>query len=625
MNKSRIFISLLLILTLSFIAFFPVFKNGFVTLDDDIYIVGNSVIKDVSWKNIKEIFSSFCLGNYHPATMLSYLIEYYFFGLDPSIYHATNFFIHFLNCLLVFLLIFLISKNYFVSLVTTLLFAVHPLHVESVAWVSERKDVLYSFFYLGALISYIYYLKKDQLLRFYYFALLLFTVSLLSKAMAVTLPLMLYAIDYFFNRKSDKSRFWEKMPFLSLSVIFGTVAVFAQYSSDAVSHTTFLMRIGAASYGIIFYLKKLFLPIELCCFYPYPEIKAGTLLKELMFLPMIVVFFILTITMSAKYKKKLIFGSLFFVISLLPVLQFIPVGQAIAADRYMYLASIGVFYIISELLCWVYLRKNKYEKYARFMLVFIIAGIICLLSILTHKRASVWKDGISLWSDVIRKYPVNSNAYYGRGLAYYNDSNFENALSDYNRAIELEPNFTDAYNARGAAYFKKRNFENAISDYNKALKLKPGLVASYYNRGVAYAKKGNFENAILDYNKAIELKPEHIDAYYQRGLAYGMEGDHDNVINDNKKVIELNPFYIKAYNNLGIAYTIKSDFETAVSYFNIAIEVDEAYSEAYYNRAKAYFHKREFKKSLQDVRKAQELNYAVQPEFLEKLIALMSK
>ncbi|HKB43192.1 MAG TPA: hypothetical protein VKC90_02345, partial [Chitinophagaceae bacterium] len=266
------YFGLFIILLIALIAFLPALKAGFVW-DDKNYIQNNPGLHSI---NLKEIFSSYVLGNYHPLTMLSLAIEYHFWGLNEAGYHIINVLLHLLNVILVFYAIFLLSNKTGVALIAALLFGIHPLHVESIAWASELKDLLYTFFFLASYIFYLKYIKSNKN-KFLFYALLLFMFSLLSKAMAVSLPLLLLLTDYFKGRKINMTILLEKLPFFILAVIFGVVAIHAQKSSHSIQDInifTFPQRIIFASYGFITYLLKLLVPSHLSAYYPYP-IRSG--------------------------------------------------------------------------------------------------------------------------------------------------------------------------------------------------------------------------------------------------------------------------------------------------------------------------------------------------------------
>lgn len=500
--KVKILIASILIAGL--ISYLPALRNGFVNWDDIAYVSDNKVIQDFSLRNTGKIFTSFFHGNYQPVTMLTYMLEFRFFKLSPFIYHFTNLTLHLFNSLLVFLFFRILSKNATVSAITAILFSIHPLGVESVAWVSERKNVLYAFFFLNAIICYCYYLQKDRQKRFYYFSLILFFLSLLSKSMAMTLPLILFIIDYFLNRKFDRNAIIDKIPFFELSFIIGVVAIWSQYSiGDKAGLDSFNLfkKIGVASFAVNFYLYKLLVPVKLSCLYPY----SGTEKASVYILSFFALLFILVgFFLSKKYTKKIIFASLFFVITLLPVLQIFPIGRTIVADRYMYISSLGFFYIISEAVFWLFAKGLKRFQLIRNVFFIILVLVIPILSFLTWNKCKAWKDSISLWSDVLNNYPNIALAYNNRGGVYSLNGELAKAISDFNACIKLDPYHEVAYLNRALTYYKMGNLEAAISDLTKALEIVPDDIRAYESRAFLYMKIGEHEKARKDIAKIKE-------------------------------------------------------------------------------------------------------------------------
>ena len=511
-----------LILAIVFVAFFPSLKCGLVNWDDDNYVINNTSITSISVPNLKSIFGSFFVGHYQPLTILSYLLNYQFFKLNPFGYHLTNLILHLLNCLLVFYLIYLLSRNIGVSFITAILFGIHPLHVESVAWVSERKDVLYSFFYLLSAITYLYYLTREHKSRYYLISLFLFLCSLLSKSMAVTLPLLLLLMDYYLKRKPNRGAILDKIPYFCLSAISCIIVLFGLILSTGgirqEAHSSLFSILSVASYGIVFYLGKLFLPVKLSCLYPYYNFEYN---PTYLYSIIAVILLALIMALSVKYTRKLLFGAAFFLITLLPALQFIPASTIIVADRYAYIPSIGVFFILSTLIYWLYSKKLK------ILALVLAAFIIVSLSFLTYNRCKVWKDGISLWSDALENYsdsPVIFNnrrlAYNNLGSAYAVRGEREKAVYAYKKAIEADPYYAESYNNLGVSLLELREYDKAFAALIKALELKPDYVKAYSNLCAACGITGNFKQAIKVCGKAVELDPSSASAHYNLSVAY---------------------------------------------------------------------------------------------------------
>ena len=498
-DKRNIRIALGVILLVTCAALFPSLKNGFTNWDDDRYVTNNPLIQDLSWNRIEQIFSVFFQGNYHPLTLLSYAIEFQSFQLNPSVYHVTNLLLHLLNCSLVFWLIFKLGGDLITSFIVGILFGIHPLHVESVAWIAERKDVLYALFFLGAIISFLQYRQSGRNKRYYYVSLFLFLLSCLSKGMAVTLPLVLLLIDYYLDKKINKRAVIEKIPFLITSLLFGIVAILAQRAQGAVGDTavySVLDTVFIACYGVVFYIVKAVVPINLSAMYPYPGKPEGMLPTLYLISPVAVAALVFLISYSRRYTRRIIFGSAFFFICIVPVLQLLPVGVAVTADRYFYVSSIGIFYIVGEGFSNFY--HSTYVRANRFIPAAIVLGILILSIVwyLTLERTKIWNNSISLFNDVLEQNPSDPLAYVNLGKAYSDAGKDDKAIELLRKVTELAPKYTLGHYNLGNAYFRKSLYDNALQCYQTVLAIDTGFVKAYYNIGVVYQKLGDMNQAI---------------------------------------------------------------------------------------------------------------------------------
>ncbi|MCP4352984.1 MAG: tetratricopeptide repeat protein [Desulfobacterales bacterium] len=512
-------LSAILLLTLAI--FSNSLNNDFIiNWDDYEYIINNNHIKSLSIRNIKIFLSDYFVANYQPLTMLSYALEYKFFGLNPKPFHITNLLLHLLNIVLLFRFIYLLTEKTETAAIVALFFAVHPMHVESVSWISERKDVLYSFFFLGSLITYLYYVKNNRNYKYCIISLLLFFFSLLSKSAAVTLPVILVLTDYYIEGNFAKKNIPEKIPFFILSIIFGIIAVFSQKSTGATDIAPFFPlydRIFLVSYALLFYIFKMFAPFNLSALYFYPD-KTNNLLPYGYYIaPVVVILISWVICKAAKFRKDMVFGVLFFLINILPVIQIIPVGRAFAADRYTYIPFIGLFFIIGQFFSRITDRKTYPSPKAGNIFIIILLCYTIFFSIATWNRNNVWKNSVILWSDVIEKNPSKDQAYFARGLAKMRSRDFQGAVEDYNKAADLNPESAGTYYSRGLVKFYMKNFQEAIRDYNRAIVLKPNYKDAYYNRGVAKYYLKDFQGAVEDYSKVTELNPKDAQVYFNLG------------------------------------------------------------------------------------------------------------
>jgi protein O-mannosyl-transferase len=589
-----------LILVLTFLAYMPSLKNEFTNWDDPFYVINNSIIKDFSSGNIKRIFSEFCMGNYHPLTMLSLSLDYSFGKLDPESYHRTNLILHLANTFLVFIFAYLLFEKMEVAAIVSALFGAHTIHVESVAWISERKDVLYTFFFLFSLILYLRYIKKDNA-KYYWLSLVLFLLSILSKGMAVSFAISLFAIDFFLGRKlTDKKVILEKIPFLILSLVFGIVAIIAQKldpNAEGISDYNFFLRLIFACYGFVNYFVKLILPIDLSAFYPYPD------QYHLSFIFWLCPFIALGITglifYSFRKRKDIFFGFVFFIINIFLVLQLLPVGRAIMADRYAYISSIGFFIIIAGTYQWLIEKNPALRK----ILIGFLSAYTILLSVLTYQHSKIWKDSFSLWEHAIKNYPSDA-AYYNLGEAYHNLEKYPEAIENYSRAIALNPVYVKAYNNRGVAQIPFKKYEASMLDFNKAISIDPACAGAYFNRGNVWSNINQPEKALAEFSKAILIDTNYADAYYHRANTWIDLSRPDKALADYDKAVSFGLPHLELLNKRGLAKKILKDYSGAMRDFSQVILLDPAYAEAYYNRGNIWIDLKDPGKALADFNKA---------------------
>lgn len=562
-NKLRIFISILLLLVVVTFSFYPSLKNYFVNWDDNMYLLTNSLVKNLSSDNVKKIFTSSYYLNYQPLVLLSYAFEYKFFKLNPFWYHFNNLFLHLLNSVLVFWLIFLISKNIGISLITSILFGVHPLHVESVAWVSGRKDVLYAFFYLSALIVYIYYLRSIKKTKYYIFTLVFFTLSCISKSTAITLSPLLFIFDYICNRKYTKFVLLEKIPFFVISFIFGVISILSQ--DDAIRKDIVLSifsKVKVASYCIFFYIEKIFVPVKLSCFYPFPKISNNFMPSIFNYSFFLTISIVIIIFLTARYTKRVIFGFLFFLISIFLNLQFIPLGGILTADRYTYIPALGIFFILAVIFIWL-IKKIAYNFLFKVILVSTLMLLIANFAYLTWDRCKIWKDSFILWNDVIDKYgdeniPI---AYYNRGLVYLGFGGRELAVLDFKKIVEYGYKWLDKKNEQSIIYQKVEDLgDNYANLLNLAAKeiLEIGLI----REGMDLFRQLIFKK--IFFNSSGYL--------YVSSLLANRE-KYDEAIFLGKYSIKLNPHFEQGYYNMAIFYFLKKNYKLSNFHLQTALKL----------------------------------------------------
>jgi len=599
--------TLIAILMLAALLYIRALFNGF-AWDDEMYILKNPYLKDFSFKGISAIFTSFYFSNYHPLTTLTYLFEYTLYGANPLPYHLLNILLHLLNTLLVFKITEQLSGKKTTAIAVAILFAVHPMHVESVAWISERKDVLYSLFYLLSLLVYLRYVKSGYKTKFYFGTLLLFVVSLLSKSAAVTFPVLLVAIDLYKGRKINVKSLLEKIPFLLLSLFFGTLTILSQQTGEAINHNlslyySFSDRIFIISYAVILYIVKLFIPVNLSAIHYYPDVSGDALPWQYYgALPLLLLICLFAFKKSS-FRKEFLFGFFFFLITISVMLQLIPVGMSVIAERYTYIPYIGLFYITGQLI-------SNIEKIYLKKIVFVVLVLFALMfSYLTWERISVWKNGKVLFTDIIKKYPYNAHGYWVRGFIQYNESDYAGALQDFNKSLQIKPGLVQYLLDRAETHGKLNNFKAALDDMNQAIGKDSSISEAFLNRGTLYDKLGDTKSALHDINKAISLNPRLSNAYNLRSVIKAKTGDLNGAMKDINISIKLVPDDAEAYSNRGHIKALLKDYKGSVEDFSYSLKLKPKNGLVYFNRGVSFLYLNDTTGACNDWEKALNLGY----------------
>jgi len=586
-----------------------VFDNQLTNFDDVVYISDNPYIQEINADNVKSIFSEFYYGGYYPLTLISFAFDIAISPGNPSIFIITNFILHLINTILLFYIVIFIFKNTTLSIVTALLFGVHTLHVESVAWVSERKDVLYTMFYFLAILTYLKYLSKPKT-SLYLLTLLLFIFSVLSKTMGVAFVAVLFLIDWFYGKKLfDKKNVLEKVPFLIIGVIFGIVAILSQKSIGAIDSTStlpLLYRVVFAAFGFCMYLLKLIYPFQLSAFYPYPvEVSQSIPIYYFLFILPFIGFIAGLIYLFRKNKEHA-FALSFFFLNIILVLQILQINDFMMADRFVYVASAGIY--LSLALIYNYFHQ-KFVLNRRTINI-VLSVYIGILGYQTSQRVEIWQNSITLWDDVISKYPSVYKAWDKRGLAKADDLlDFKSAISDYDSALKINPDYYSSYINRGYAKFALGDNQGAIDDYNKAISLKPDYYSAFNNRGSTLANMGKLNEALDDFSKAIELNPENGKAYCNRGLVYMNMNQIEKSLNEFNKCLEISPTYFPAYNYRAMIYARQNKIKEALNDLDFCLQLQPNFSEALYNRGVLHLQTNKRKSACEDLQKAASLGY----------------
>ncbi len=601
----KLWFAALLAVIITLVLYIPSLNNAFTNWDDPTYVTENPIVRDLKTENLKAIFTKPVSLNYHPLTMLSLAFDAknakvkgkidkqnLLAPLNPKPFHITNLLLHLLNTLLVFFFIyFLIGKKIIPAFIVALFFGIHPMHVESVAWIAERKDVLYTFFYITALIVYLKYLEKLKL-KFLFLAFIFFILSSFSKAVAVTLPVVFYAIDFYKGRKFDKRAILEKIPFLIISIIVGIAAIKIQaggaLAKDGV--ITYFQKFIFASYGFTMYIYKLIVPLNLSTFYPYPNLLTNGNLPGMYYaMPFIAAGIGGLAIISLKKTKAIFFGMIFFLITVALVLQLITVGNAIMADRYSYIPYIGLLFIIAYYFNKLWDSKAKPAKFMRYLAALALLAFAIWFFVLSRKQIKVWKNSETLWTQVINNYPRADVAYKNRGNYYGNLKLIDKAMKDYQVLIDRGSKDKQIWGNIGNIYRMRNEYDKAFEAYNKQVELTPNDYKAYLNRAIIYGLLKKYDKSIEDFDHAGKLGCPPVSIAQNRAYSYLYGGQYENAISDFNILIKRNPYETSYYKNRGLAKYYLNKFEEAISDFKAALKSGNDKGSLYYNISVCYF------------------------------------
>lgn len=614
---------LLGILAVTFLVYLPGLDNKFTDWDDNFYVTENPL---VSHPTASAILTTPVAGNWHPLTIWSLAWNYQAAKLDPRPYHLTSLLLHLANTALVFLLVWQLSRGRrWASLGAAALFGLHPMHVESVAWVAERKDVLYAFFYLAALIAYLRWVDRKQVAGLVA-ALILFLLSCASKPAAVVLPLTLVAIDWFRKRRFTTALWLEKAPFFLIALIDGIVTLQIQRASGAITeHWGPFQKLLFAAYGLVMYVVKLFVPVRLSAIYPYPSIAPGAI-GQLYYLTLAVALigFPLLVWIFRK-NRVVLFGLAFYLINVILVLQFFSIGGAVMADRYTYVAYIGLFVALTW---WLDEPADRMARPLRTALAAIVALLIPISAFASWKRVEVWQNAETLWNDTISKYPGRiADAYNNRGYYYYAEAQkYDAALADFDQALRLNPNVAKVWLNKGNVLAAMGRNDSSLVAFDRSLALQPSMADTWNNRGALKLQMRDYPGAIADCTRALELNPNHRDAYANRSLAHVQLQQWAQAVEDSRRAVELAPGRPDNYLQMG---TVAFALSKLGRYGESVAAFDQTIREAPPNepRLAAYYLYRSAARegagdkpgALADAREAERRGLRVDPGYLKKL------
>jgi tetratricopeptide (TPR) repeat protein len=628
MARSRfpVWLVLVLLVLVTMALYWPVTRYDFINLDDSAYVTENSHVQHgLTRDNVVWAFTNLEAGFWHPLTWLSYLLDYQTYGLRPGGFHLTNLLLHAASTILLFLALRRMTGAVWRSALVAALFALHPLHVESVAWIAERKGLLSTFFFMLALWAYAGYVEKAEgqtlpagrqglkAKGWYGLALLFFILGLMSKTMVVTLPVVLLLLDWWPLHRLQLSslgrRVWEKLPFFACSLVCGILTVYAEKGAGALSsgaECPFGGRIANAILSYARYLLQTVWPANLAVIYPYPNTIAVWSMAGAAALLLIISAIALRM---ARHRPCIAVGWLWYLVTLLPVIGLIQVGIHASADRYTYIPLIGVF--VS--LVWGIGDWLERFKYRTAIAVVLGAAALFLCGLNSARQLRYWKNGVLLFSHAIE---VTENNYFvrkGLGIALATKGQIDEAIRQFQEVIRLKPDDTEAHYNLGIALARKGQTEEAIRQFQEAIRLKPDYTKAHYNLGDALARKGQTDEAIRQFQEAIRLKPDDAEAHNNLGTALARKGQTEEAIRQYQEAIGLKPDNAEAHYNLGNILFKKDQTDEAIRQFQEAIRLTPDYAEAHYSLGNALGRKGQIEEAIRQYQEVIRLN----PEYAD--------
>jgi len=610
---------------LAIITYFPSFNNGFVNWDDPLYVYDNQRVLNFNFSNFLAMWDLFpekyLAANYHPLTEVSLGIDQIIYGGKPFGFHLTSTLFHAANSVLVYLLVVrLLKGNQIAAIIAGVLFVVHPMRVESVAWIAERKDVLHVFFFLLGTLQYLKYIDTGKVKKHLIFVYLLFLCSLLSKAQAVTFPVILLLIDYMRGRRDFVKAVIEKAPMFIMSLLFGILAIHAQRAAaaDTLVSVQNWQRPFTASMALLIYLKKLFIPTGLCVLHEYPF--KGGMPMQAYFYPALLGFvgYLGVIYYAFKKEKTVwVFGLSFFLIAILPVLQFLTVGAVLWSERYTYLPYVGLFMLVGYAVSTLK-DHPKLASYSK-----IAYGLVGLVSIgfllMSWQRIEVWKDNQTLWDQVRSIHPNNMTPYANLASHHTDLKDWDSCIKYVDMGLERRPRFARLYPMKSFCQVQKKDFQGALQTINTGLSYAPNDNRLLVSAGDSYMSLQNYDKAIEFYTKSIQ-QGKSLKAYANRGTLYSnKKRKYKAAVKDFDEALKIDPNNLTVLLNIAVTHLqIPGNSQSAVKHADRAVRLFPNDGRGWLMRARGNAGLGKYGPAIKDAQKAKSLGVAQASKYLQE-------
>lgn len=593
-------------------------QHEFVDYDDDVYVYENRPVSDgLSLQGISWAFTQFHGSNWHPLTWLSHMLDCQLYGLDPGGHHLTNVLLHATVAILLFLVLRGMTGALGRSAMVAAVFAIHPLRVESVAWVAERKDLLSGLFFMLTLWMYTQYLARPSSRTRYLSMLLLFALGLMSKPMLVTLPWVLLLLDYWpLNRfpvsgvhgpdgsgkrqalsrsstldspMSMQPVWWlivEKIPLFALSIASCAITVLAETTSMmSIEKLSFPARIGNAMVSYTAYLGQMVYPVGLAVLYPL--VKTG--------IPLVIFSMVLLVAISVVvfvWRREfpyLLTGWFWYLGMMVPVIGVVQVGLQARADRYTYLPQIGLILLLT----WAFVDMSARWRHGRLLCGAAATAIMAILIVCAWIQTSYWQNSQLLWTHALACTSQNSIAHNNLGNTFQGQGKIVEAIEQYHQVLRIKPDDAQAHYNLGTALKEQGKVAEAIEQYNQTLRIKPGYADAHYNLGLALLQQGKTVEAIEHYHHALQIKPDYAEALSNLGAVLQGQGEMEVAIKHYQHALRVKPDYAEAHFNLGVALHLQGKLGEAIEHYRQALRIKPNYKKARHNLGVALQKQRE--------------------------------
>jgi tetratricopeptide (TPR) repeat protein len=556
-----------------FFVYWPVRNHDFIKYDDDKYVTDNrNVQSGLTWRSVRWAFTSGYASNWHPVTWLSHMLDCEIFGLDPRGPHLVNLLLHIANTLLLFTVFKRMTGSIWPSAFVAAVFGLHPLHVESVAWVAERKDVLSTFFWMLTMGAYARYAERPGMAR-YLPVLLSFVLGLMAKPMLVTLPFVLLLLDYWplerMRHVSIRSLLLEKVPLLALAGASSIVTFLVQRGSGAMQTIEAIdlkSRLANAVVAYVGYVEKMFWPSDLAVLYPHPG--AGLSRDRVLLCGLLLVACSIVFLTSARRRKYLAVGWLWYAGTLVPVIGLVQVGVQAMADRYTYMPLTGMLIIIAWSLAGV-LPQWRCRKP---VLAALALAAVSSLAVVTSRQLRYWQNSVTLFEHTLAVTSDNYVMHNNYANFLMDSGNIADAIEHFHRSLEIKPGSAEVHNNLGNAYEKIDKVDDAIGQYRAALSLKPDFPEAHYNLALALSEQNKAEEAIREYSESVRLEPDNVDAWSNLGRELARQGDFARAIESYERALAIKPDHIMTHGWLGLALATTGKVDEAIMEFRTVLK-----------------------------------------------------